>query len=364
MDHDARRVLLCMRYGIGDVVMELPVLESLRRALPQAHITALAASPATQLLERHPDLDALVSLNDWGIRHRWDRGPGGVERALSAWLDRADFDLFLDVHHVTPVVGEVVWSRGVRSLEADEAVERGAVRRGESGVAAIRQAVRAGWGLEVPPTVIPRIECQPEDEAFADEFLRRSGMEGGAPLAISPVASLSLKRWPIDRLARIADEMVERTGQPLLAFCGPQERAGQALRQHMRHSRRLVCVGPLHLLRVAALLERCRAFVCNDTGLLHIAGACGTPTLGIFGPTAPSIYRPPGESVMSVGGEEVVCPHLNTGSLHPPACFPAGRCLVREQGCIEQTSLDEVRDALHSLLQEAEQAARPTPSVA
>jgi ADP-heptose:LPS heptosyltransferase len=364
MDFEARRVLLCMRYGIGDVAMELPVLEALRRALPQAHITALGASPATQLLERHPDLDAVDTLNQWGIRHRWDRGPAGAKRAISAWLDEHDFDLFLDVHHVTPAFGEVVWSRGIRSLEADEAAERAAVQRGESGVAAIKHAVRAGWGLDVPQGTLPRVATAPDDQDFADHFLHRFGLGGTAPLAISPVASLSLKRWPMERLARVADDLVEETGEPVLLFCGPQEDAGNALRSQMRHARRVVCVGPLHLLRVAALLERCRAFVCNDTGLMHLAGALGVPTVAIFGPTAASIYRPPGDWVVSAGGDGVECPHHNTASLHPPACFAEGHCLIADRSCIHRTTEEDVRTALHGLLGRLEGQAQPNPSVA
>ena len=50
MDYEARRILVCLRYGIGDVVMELPVLDALRSALPRAHITALGAYPAIELV--------------------------------------------------------------------------------------------------------------------------------------------------------------------------------------------------------------------------------------------------------------------------------------------------------------------------
>lgn len=364
MDFDARRVLVCMRYGIGDVIMELPVLEALRRALPRAHLTALGASPATQLLERHPHLDAVARLDRWGIRHRWDRGPAGVQRAMSAWLDEHDFDLFLDVHHVTPAFGEVVWSRGVRSLESDEGAERAAVRRGEDGVSAIKAAVHAGWGLPVPPHTRPHLELGGQEREFADDFLRRHGLRHAAPLALSPVASLSLKRWPVERLARVADALVEESGEPLLAFCGPQESAAAALRERMRHGERLVCVGALPLPRVAALLERCRAFLCNDTGLMHLSAALRVPTVAVFGPTDPAIYRPPGEWVVSVGGAAIECPYRNTASLHPPKCFGEGRCLLGGEGCIREATEEEVRRALRGLLRAVETEARPAPSVA
>jgi ADP-heptose:LPS heptosyltransferase len=42
----------------------------------------------------------------------------------------------------------------------------------------------------------------------------------------------------------------------------------------------------------AALLERADRFLCNDTGLMHVAGAVGTPTLALFGPTDPAQWAP------------------------------------------------------------------------
>src|SRR3546814_1399104 len=46
------------------------------------------------------------------------------------------------------------------------------------------------------------------------------------------------------------------------------------------------------LLTAAACLERADFFVGNDSGLMHLAAAAGTPTLGLFGPSPEARYRP------------------------------------------------------------------------
>ncbi|RJP19820.1 MAG: hypothetical protein C4520_12080 [Candidatus Abyssobacteria bacterium SURF_5] len=61
----ARRILLCLRYGIGDFVMETPVLQALRESSPHAHITAAGAYPAIELLEGDPRIDALMCIQKW-----------------------------------------------------------------------------------------------------------------------------------------------------------------------------------------------------------------------------------------------------------------------------------------------------------
>jgi ADP-heptose:LPS heptosyltransferase len=56
--------------------------------------------------------------------------------------------------------------------------------------------------------------------------------------------------------------------------------------------RRIDLVGKLDLLTAAAALRRCALFIGNDTGLMHIAAAAGTPTLGLFGPSPIAQYAP------------------------------------------------------------------------
>jgi ADP-heptose:LPS heptosyltransferase len=51
-------------------------------------------------------------------------------------------------------------------------------------------------------------------------------------------------------------------------------------------------VGRTDLLTAAAVLRRCVLFIGNDTGLMHIAAASGTPTLGLFGPSPAEQYAP------------------------------------------------------------------------
>ncbi len=52
--------------------------------------------------------------------------------------------------------------------------------------------------------------------------------------------------------------------------------------------------GRLTLPQAAACLMRSALFVGNDSGLMHLAAAAGTPTLGLFGPTPPEEYAPAG----------------------------------------------------------------------
>jgi heptosyltransferase-3 len=63
-------------------------------------------------------------------------------------------------------------------------------------------------------------------------------------------------------------------------------------------------VGRVDLLTAAAVLRRCAMFIGNDTGLMHIAAASGTPTLGLFGPSPVAQYAPWGQHTAWVRSAE------------------------------------------------------------
>jgi ADP-heptose:LPS heptosyltransferase len=86
--------------------------------------------------------------------------------------------------------------------------------------------------------------------------------------------------------------------------------------------RRIDLVGRVDLLTAAAVLARCALFIGNDTGLMHLAAACGTPTLGLFGPSPVGRYAPWGPHAATVcttdPSEKLFGPgfdHRTTGTL-------------------------------------------------
>lgn len=60
--------------------------------------------------------------------------------------------------------------------------------------------------------------------------------------------------------------------------------------------------GKVDLLTAYACLKRASLFIGNDSGLMHIAAAAGTPTIGLFGPSDERRYAPWGEHAMAVRG--------------------------------------------------------------
>ncbi|MBE0597182.1 MAG: glycosyltransferase family 9 protein [Desulfuromonadales bacterium] len=344
----AHKILLCLRYGIGDLVMELPALDAVRAATPGAQLTAIGARPAIELLEGDRRIDTLLALQDFGLTHWGDGGTAQSWGEIRGWLRRENFDAVLDPSHAPPGLAEAIWKHGATIYDAGTEAQDRVLQAGRGGAAAVRASVAAGWGLPLPPSARPRIVGRPDELAFARRFLRQKGLGDIAPIGLSPVASSPLKRWPMARFAELVERLAAMTYAPLLLFYGPQEEIGAALQSMLRDRLPLVAVGALHLRAVAALLAACRLFIGHDTGLMHLAAAVGAPVVALFGPTSPDIYLPSQVPAVGVGGRDD-CPWRTTWAFGPSKCLTEGGCLHDRRSCIDEVEVEQVLAAISSL---------------
>lgn len=108
-------------------------------------------------------------------------------------------------------------------------------------------------------------------------------------LGLAPGAQWDTKRWPEEYFTTVLEEWLE--GNPsggARIFLGPREDSwfsGSTLNRAAEKNGRTEIISGRSLREVATLLSGCSRLVTNDSGLLHVAEAVGTPVLAIFGPT-------------------------------------------------------------------------------
>lgn len=340
----ASNILLCLRYGIGDLIMELPLIDRLREVLPQATITGLGAEPAVEILEEDDRLDDVISIQHWGIQHLGDPADEQVHRQFTDWLQANRFDLVLDPSHAAHVVRQVIYEQDIPILDSDPACLEVGLAQGMDGLAAVRHGAYQGWGLEVPAATHPNVRLGPHEVAWARHFLDEQGLTQNV-VAVAPGASDELKRWAMKHFAGLCRDLIETLGAGVLVLCGPGEaKLLNGLAGQTRDLRPMKIVQNLPLRRVAALLAECVLYVGNDSGLMHLAAAAGTPVVVLFGPTLPHLYLPnwvPSRALAS----GVACPYRPHRAFGHPRCVLAGACLTG-MPCIQAIEPDPVRAAV------------------
>lgn len=129
-----------------------------------------------------------------------------------------------------------------------------------------------------------------------DPVLRAKAPEGA--VYIHPGAGKIKNRWPAERFAALARELVGR-GLSVWWIEGPQD-AGTVEAVTAALGMKLPVARGESIPMLAARFARAALYIGNDTGPLHLAGATGCPTVGIYGWTDPAEWRPVGSRVRTV----------------------------------------------------------------
>jgi len=153
----------------------------------------------------------------------------------------------------------------------------------------------------------PRIDPGELERAQLRGKLAGLGVGRGDPLfVINPNTSLDLapeaRKWPKDRYAALADELVATTPGARVCFIGaPNERAYvQSIADLCRTPRRHVLAGEISLRELLVLFAEAKLVVSNDSGPMHLASLVDAPIIGLFFADTPTLFAPIGTRVRSV----------------------------------------------------------------
>jgi len=275
------KLLFVTSNRIGDAVLSTGILGHLIGQHPGLAVTVACGPESAPLFEAVPGLERLIPLP----KQTWKRHWLGLWSACvgSYW------DILVDIRR--SVIGwSVLHGRGLVVPRDDDRLHR---------VRLLGSMLGLG---ETPPA--PRVWTGPDHRARAAELIPETGA-----LALGPTANWSGKVWPADRFVALARHLTDPggklAGRPIAVFAAPHEAAGvRDVVQGLDDRAVIDLTGRTGLLDAAACLQRSALFVGNDSGLMHLAAAAGTPTLGLFGPSKPELNAPWGEWTAVVRTEE------------------------------------------------------------
>jgi heptosyltransferase-2 len=326
---------------VGDTVLTYPAVQQLKTLFPHSHLAILVSSRLVDLWKTSPSVDEIIPFQKKkGIGSLWE------DLNISQSLHERDFDL------------AVIFPRSFRSAFqvylARIPIRIGYQDEGRSfflthGIHRTKEILRShrvryfrklteplGKGEDLSS---PRIVLREEDRRWAEERLKEFGIRSEGPLiGMNPGATYGLaKCWSPRRFGELGKRLCEKWKATLLLF-GKEEEGpiAQEILQNLETGG-IDLTGKTRLLQLAALLERCRLLVTNDTGTMHIAAAVGTPVVALFGSTDPSVTGPWGDGHVVVRKE-----------VHCSPCLK--RVCPTDHQCMELITVDEVLEECRKYL--------------
>lgn len=295
--------LLVFRIGqLGDTVVSLPAMWAVRRWQPQATLTLMSDRHRGRHYVLAEDLlrgtGLFADFLPYVIEGTWPRRLLqpllNLRLMLQVRARRFDAVVYLapSTRTRSQVTRDLTFFRGAgltRVIGADWFVSLPRKNAGQPLGATPREADLllqrlATDGVPVPPSGRGEMDLRLGETELADvsRWLQPLSYDGGRPwIGVGPGSKMSAKLWPEERFGEAVGELIRHFDVWPVVFGGADDRAmGERLLR--RWMRGYSAAGHLSLRAAAAALARCRLFLGNDTGTMHLAAAAGIPCVAVF----------------------------------------------------------------------------------
>jgi heptosyltransferase-3 len=341
------RVLLIQLGDIGDVVLTMPTIRAIRENKPSASLYVAVRQHARELLEDCPLIDGMISI---------ERRKGNLpekffyQKDFFQDLRAKKFDAAIDLR--TGTRGALLSYLSGAPLRIGRYSNDGRLWRNRLFTHLVKpenemEHYSSLHNLNiVAPFKVGTRNADPElfvsrnRELCVDALLREEGLTlDRSIIALHPFSRWHYKEWPIENYIGLINHL--STKYPVhIAITGPEdekERASHLVKK--AHSDAHSLAGKTTIGELAGLLKRCSLVIGIDSAAIHIAAAVGTPTVAIFGPSAPINWAPRGRQ------HKVIFKNL--------PCVPCRQkgCNNSEVSrCLEELSIHEVIPVVDRML--------------
>ncbi len=301
--------LTIVRAGaLGDVILTLPAVAALRAAYPDARLRAIGYPSIWAVAG--PIVDRVLSIDV--------RGCGALLTAHPADSPEVQF-------HGTE--GVVAWTshdptEALRAAGVTWVVHAAPLPR--PGVHAARLyldsvSLRTGTPASAFDLVEWHLQYSAAEHETARAILRDAGP--GPHAVIHPGAGAVWKRWPVEKFASIAAALRQKGFSVALVQGPADEEAVAGVRDRSDYP--FPVLHGLGARAVGAVLSQSHLYVGNDSGVTHLAGISGTPTIALFGPTDPTQWQPLGHSTVLRRCTAAASESSGIRVCHDPDCMRA-----------------------------------------
>lgn len=280
-----KRILIVRTDRIGDVLLSTPVIKAVRDKYPDAFIAMMVSPYSKDIVNGNPYLDQVITYDKDAEHKGWISS-----MKFAFWLKKKKFDLAIilhptnRVHLVTFLSGipkRIGYDRKLSFLLSDKI--KHTKQLGEKHELEYSLDFLKYLNIQITDKAL-FMPIKPESERQVEELLSKEGVSRDDLLiAINPGASCPSKIWPYERFAVVADELIEKYGFKILIISGPKDvQLVDKVTKTMRN-KAINLGGKTSISQLASILKRCKLFISNDSGPVHLASALGVPVAVIFG---------------------------------------------------------------------------------
>jgi heptosyltransferase-2 len=295
------KILIRGTNWIGDAILTIPAMASIRATYPHAHIAVLVKPWVADIYKLFSAVDEVI------IYENKHDTPAGVFR-LARMLKNRNFDAAILLQNAIEAAIIAFMARiplragydsDARGLLLTHSVKRTKEIRKVHQIEYYSEMVKALGCVSVDREMRLETRINIQDaRSIVKKYIPETNK---AIIGIAPGATYGpAKKWFPDRFAAVADKLSDSFSMQVILL---GSKADWETAEEVRKAARIKLInlaGKTNLREAIYLISQCRLFLSNDSGLMHIAGALNIPTVAIFGSTNPITTSPAGNNTAIV----------------------------------------------------------------
>ncbi|MBS3105527.1 glycosyltransferase family 9 protein [Candidatus Woesearchaeota archaeon] len=344
------KILVVQLWGIGETVLTLPSIEALRKDFPNAEVNVLATSRNKDVYFSNKNISRIITikLNPLSIL-------GFVLKNVKKYDLVIDMEEYLNISAIISFFAGrriIGYSHNSRAKLYDAKIKYNDRQHAAQTFLDLVRSLGIVYNFEK----LPRLNFSKSDRNLVDKFLKDNGIKSNDFVAcVAPGAAESAKArmWPYDKYAELCDEIIAKHDVKII-FVGAlnENEAIDNIQKKMdKKGKTINAAGKVALNQLFYLISKCKLFIGNDSGPMHVAAAQGIKTLGLFGPNLPVRFGPYGKGNIGLykGYNCEFSPCINVHKGQVPDClYP--RNSNDYQKCMKNISIDDVLKEVEKLV--------------
>lgn len=347
------KILIMNLGGMGDLLLSIPAIRSLKKLYPQSQISLLTVDRSKEVGFELPFIDRVLAIPYKTQIYRglnFIFGPWEFAKTLLYFhnLRKEHFYLMVNFRTIDSFASAlktalVFYLVGAKFKAGRDTEGRGFFYdkrifepfSGKKSEIEYDLDVISSFGGD---TGDKSIQITIKDEAVNQvrDILRNAGVDINEELiAIAPGAPWPAKRWNIENFISVAKSITQKA-RKILVIGSTQEI--NLCKQLADETLALNLAGMLNFRQLKAVISLCSLFITNDTGVMHLAAAIRCPMVALIGPGDLTRYYPAGDK------EKIVVLH------HPLDCSPCFKYDCNSKRCLTSVTPEEVVTAAEGLL--------------
>jgi len=329
------KILFVTLSNIGDAILTLPVLDTLKVNFPDAQVTVVVGPRPAGIFEDNPCVSRVIVYD----KH----APFSAKWKLLGLLQQEKFDVIVDLRNsffgllLRAPYKTSVFSRipaHIRHMRS----------RHINRISALAQILPRSR-LELLHRSLPSYQT---DWKYIDGLLKDAKVSEQDPLIVVAAGARSeIKRWPKEQFVELIRRLTGEFKAKVVLIGDNDDALGNGY--IAGHTEAADFTGKTTLFQAGVLLKRARLLITNDSANLHLASYLDVPVVAVFGPTDQDKYGPWSKGSVAVS-KEIVC----------RPCMKA-QCRFKTVECMQRIRVDAVLSAVRQVLTGA--ASHPAQSV-